>query len=77
MSIVSYFAGLIARTAFISLGAASFALSAAAIIVSMSARHSFSPVASSSRIEGTREKTHIKKAIRNVGRELMVDFADG
>lgn len=72
-----YFAGLIARTAFLSLGAASFALSAAANSVSMSARHWFSPVASNSRIEGMREKTHIKKAIINVGRELMMDFADG
>ena len=45
--------------------------------MSISARHSFSPVASSSRIAGMREKTHSRKAIRKLGTDYIVDLVDG
>ena len=69
--------GLIPRRAFAAAGRGGFALAAAATIVSISARHSFSPVASSSRIAGMREKTHSRKAIRKLGTEYIVDLVDG
>src|SRR5215471_6381538 len=67
-------------------------MTAAATIVSISARHSkakpplpaaakallaFSPVARFSRIAGIREKTHSRKAIRKLGTEYIVDLVDG
>src|SRR5262249_29494717 len=69
--------GLIARRAFASARRGGFALAAAATIVSISARHSFSPVARFSRIAGIREKTHSRKAIRKLGTEYIVDLVDG
>ena len=58
-------------------GRGDFALAAAATIVSISARHSFSPVARFSRIAGMREKTHSRKTIRKLGTEYIVDLVDG
>src|SRR5215470_11297655 len=69
--------GLIARRAFASAARAGFALAAAATIVSINARHSFSPVARFSRIAGMRERPHSRKAIRNLGTEYIVDLVDG
>src|SRR5262244_2513888 len=69
--------GLIARRAFASARRGGFALDAAATIVSISARHSFSPVARFSRIAGMRERTHSRKAIRKLGTEYIVALVDG
>src|SRR5215471_6503456 len=69
--------GLIAKRAFVASGRGGFALAAAATIVSISARHSFSPVARFSRIAGMRERTHSRKPIRKLGTEYIVDLVDG